>query len=66
MSLAQMVNTRIGGGVDQHARICWRRTLVNLEPEMNPPIPPPTRSEAFFAQIQLLQQMYNTMANMQA
>jgi hypothetical protein len=62
-----MVNTRKGGGVDLPARIRQRRAVANPEPEMNPPNPPPARSEAFFAtQIQSLQHMSYTMAHMQA
>jgi hypothetical protein len=59
-----MVSTRTGGGVDKPARIHRRRVVVNSELEMNPPNPP-TGSKAFFVVLQLLQQMSNTMANMQ-
>jgi hypothetical protein len=62
-----MVNTRTGGGVDLPARIRRRRAVINSESQMNPPNPPPAGMEAFLAaQTQLLQQMANTMANMQA
>jgi hypothetical protein len=61
-----MVNTRTGGVVNEPERIRRRREVVNSELEMNPPNPPHVGLEAFFAaQIQLLQQMSNTMANMQ-
>jgi hypothetical protein len=49
MSLTQMINTRTGGGVDKPARIRRRRVVINLEPQMDPPNPPPPGSEAFFA-----------------
>jgi hypothetical protein len=61
-----MVNTRTGGVVNEPECIRRRRAVVSSESEMNPLNPPPVGSEAFFAaQIQLLQQMSNTMANMQ-
>jgi hypothetical protein len=62
------VNTRRGGGVDLPARIRRRRAVTNQEPEMNPPLnPPPARTDVVVAtQMKLLQQMANTMAEMQA
>jgi hypothetical protein len=63
-----MVNTRRGGGVDLPACIRRRKAIANLEPKMNPlPNPPPAGTDAMgAAQIQLLQQMANTMTEMQA
>jgi hypothetical protein len=67
MSRTQMVNTRTRGGVDLPARIRRRRVVINSESQMNPPNPPPAGMEAFLTvQTQLLQQMANAMANMQA
>jgi hypothetical protein len=67
MSLTQMINTRKGVGVDLPTCICRRRAVANPEPEINPPNLLPAWSEAFFvAQIQLMQQMFNTMEDMQA
>jgi hypothetical protein len=68
MSLTQMVNTRKGCGVDLPACIRQRRAVANIEPEMNsPPNPPPAGTVAIVtAQMQLLQQMSNTVAEMQA
>jgi hypothetical protein len=67
MFLTQMINTRKGGGVDLPAHI-HRRRVANPAPEMNPPLnPPPTGTDAVVAaQMQLLQQMSNTMAEIQA
>jgi hypothetical protein len=63
-----MVNIRKGGGVDLPTRIHRRRAVANPAPEMNPPPNPPSaRTDAVVtAQMQLLQQMSNTMAEMQA
>jgi hypothetical protein len=63
-----MVNTRKGGGVDLPAHIHRRRVAPNPKPEMNPPPNPlPTRTDVVVgAQMQLLQQMDNTMVEMQA
>jgi hypothetical protein len=62
-----MVNTRKGGGVDLPARIRRRRAIANTEPEMNPPNLLPTEINVVIAaQMQLLPQMSNTMAEMQA
>jgi uncharacterized lipoprotein YmbA len=68
MSLTQMVNTRKGGGVDLPAHIRRKRAVANPESEMNPPLnPPPAGTDAMVAaQMQLLQQMANTLAEMQA
>jgi hypothetical protein len=68
MSLTQMVNTRRGGCVDLPARIRRRRIVTQPQPEMNSPLnPPPARTDAVAAaQMQLLQQMANTMTEMQA
>jgi hypothetical protein len=61
-----MVNIRRGGGVDLPAHIRRRRAVSNPEPEMNPPPnPPPFGSDVMVAaQMQRLQTMDNTMAEM--
>jgi hypothetical protein len=63
-----MVNTRRGGGVDLPTRIHRRRIVTQPQPEMNPFLnPPPAGTDAIVAaQMQLLQQMANTMIEMQA
>jgi hypothetical protein len=63
-----MVNTRSGRGVDLPARIRRRRAVTNPEPEMNPPLNPSPdgTDDVVAAQIRLLQQMANTMIEMQA
>jgi hypothetical protein len=66
MSLTQMVNTRRGGGVDLPAQIRRRRAVANPEPEMNPPLNPSSADDVAAAQMRLLQQMANTMIEMQA
>jgi hypothetical protein len=68
MFLTQMINTRKGGGVDLPARIHRRRVVANPTPKMNPPLnPPPAGTDVVVAaQMQLLQQMSNTMAEIQA
>jgi hypothetical protein len=68
MSLTHMVNTRRGGGVDLPACIHRRRTVAIPDPKMNPPLnPPPAGTDVVVAaQMQLLQQMANTLAKMQA
>ena len=66
MSLTQMVNTRRGGGVDLLARIRRRRAIANPEPTMNPPLNLPPIDDMTAAQMRLLQQMANTMTEMQA
>jgi hypothetical protein len=65
MSLTQMVNTR-RGGVYLPSRIRRRRVVANPEPEMNPPPNPPPVDDVTAAQMRLLQQMTNTMTEMQA
>jgi hypothetical protein len=62
-----MVNTKKGGGIELPTNN--RRRIVNQpQLEMNPPPnPPPTRTDLVAAaQMQLLQQMANTMTEMQA
>jgi hypothetical protein len=66
MSLTQMVNTRRGGCVDLPARIRRRRVVANPELEMNPPPNPPPVDDVAADQMRLLQQMANTMTEMQA
>jgi hypothetical protein len=63
-----MDNTRKGGDIDLPARIHQRRAVVNPQPEMNPPPnPPPAGTDVVIVtQMQLLQHMANTMAEMQA
>jgi hypothetical protein len=61
-----MVNTRRVGGVDLPARIRRRRVVANPEPEMNPPPNPPPVDDVTNTQMRLLQQMANTMTEMQA
>jgi hypothetical protein len=61
-----MVNTRKGRGIDLPTRIRPRRVVTQPQPEMNPPPnPPPTGTDTVVAaQMQLLQQMANTIAEM--
>jgi hypothetical protein len=63
-----MINTRKGGGIDLPADNRRRRIVNQPQPEMNPPPnPPPVRIDpVVVAQMQLLQQMANTMTEMQA
>jgi hypothetical protein len=62
-----MVNTRKGGGIDLPANPHNRRVLRQQQAEMNPPNPPPARTDPVVAaQMQMLQQMTNTMTDMQA
>jgi hypothetical protein len=63
-----MVNTRTGGGIDLPANNRRRRIVNQPQPEMNPPPnPPPTGTDPVAAtQMQLLQQLANTMMEMQA
>jgi hypothetical protein len=63
-----MVNTRNGGSIDLLARIRRRRIVTQPQPEMNPPPNPPLAGTdpVAAAEMQLLQQMYNTMMEMQA
>jgi hypothetical protein len=67
MFLTQMVNTRKGGDTDLPARICRRKIVTQSQQEINPPPnPPPARTNPVAtAQMQLLQQMANTMTKMQ-
>jgi hypothetical protein len=59
-----MVNTRKGGGTDLPANDRRRRIVNQPQPEMNPP--PAGIDPVAAAQMQLLQQMANTMTEMQA
>jgi hypothetical protein len=63
-----MVNTRKGGGIDLPANPQNRRVLrQQQEEEMNPPNPPPAGIDPVVAaQMQMMQQMANTMAEMHA
>jgi hypothetical protein len=62
-----MVNTRKGGSVDLSTRIRQRRAIANPEPEMNPPPnPSPAGTDVVVAaQMQLLQQMANSMVEIE-
>jgi hypothetical protein len=62
-----MVNTRKGGRIDLPANPFNRRVLRQQQVEMNPPNPPPAGTDPVVAaQMQMLQQMVNTMTDMQA
>jgi hypothetical protein len=62
-----MVNTRKGGKIDLPANPHNRRIVRQPQPEMNPPNPPPVGTDLVVAaQMQMLQQMANTMNEMQA
>jgi hypothetical protein len=62
-----MVNTREGGGIDLPANHHSRRIVNQPWPEMNPPNPPLAGIDPVgAAQMQQLQQMANTMMEMQA
>jgi hypothetical protein len=63
-----MINTRKGGGIDLHANNRRKRIVNQPQSEMNhPPNPPPARTDPVAAALmQLLQQMANTMMEMQA
>jgi hypothetical protein len=62
-----MVNTRKGGRIDLLANPHNRRIVRQPQPEMNPLNPPLARIDPVVAaQIQMLQQMTNTMNEMQA
>jgi hypothetical protein len=62
-----MVNTRKGGRIDLPANPHNRRVLRQQQAEMNPPNPPPAGTDPVVAaQMQMMQQMANTMADMQA
>jgi hypothetical protein len=60
-----MVNTRKGGEIDLPANPHNRRIVRQSQTEMNPPNPPPTGIDPVVAaQMQMLQQMANTMNDM--
>jgi hypothetical protein len=59
-----MVNTRKGGGIDLPANPHNRRVVRQQQVEMNPPTV--GTNPVVVAQMQMLQQMSNTMAEMQA
>jgi hypothetical protein len=62
-----MVNTRKGGRIDLPANPHNRMVLRQQQAEMDPPNPPPARTDlVVVAQMQMLQQMANTMMDMQA
>jgi hypothetical protein len=62
-----MVNTRKGGGIDLPTNPHNRRVLRQQQVEMNPPNPPPTGTDPVVAdQMQMMQQMADTMAEMHA
>jgi hypothetical protein len=62
-----MVNTRKGGGIDLPINPHNRRVLRQQQAEMNPLNPPPAGIDPVVAtQMQMLQQMVNTMTDMQA
>jgi hypothetical protein len=63
-----MVNTRKEGGIDLPARNCRRRIVNQPQPKKNPlPNPPPAGTDPVAAaQMHLLQQVANTMMEMQA
>jgi hypothetical protein len=68
MFLTQMVNTRKGGGIDlppnRHTRRIFRQPQ---QPEIDPPPPPPAGVDpAVAAQMRIMQQMADTMADMHA
>jgi hypothetical protein len=66
--LQQMANTRKGGGIDLSANHHSRRIFRQPQLEMrSPPNPPPAGIDPVVAsQMQMLQQMANTMNEMQA
>jgi hypothetical protein len=63
-----MVNTKKGGGIDLPANHHSRRIVRQPQPEMSsPPNPPPAGTDSVVAaQMQMLQQMANTMNEIQA
>jgi hypothetical protein len=62
-----MVNIRKGGGIDLPANPHNRRVVRQQQAEMNPQNPSPVGIDlAVAAQMQMLQQMANTMTDMQA
>jgi hypothetical protein len=69
MFLTQMVNTRKGGGIDlppnRHSRRIFRQP--QQQAEMDPPNPPPAGTDPIVAaQMQVMQQMVDSMADMHA
>jgi hypothetical protein len=71
MYLTQMVNTRRGGGIDfppnRHTRWIYRRPHQPQPVEMNPPNPPLGGVDPLIAaQMRMMQQMADTMADMHA
>jgi hypothetical protein len=70
MFLTQMVNTRKGSGIDlppnRHSQRIYRQPQQQEE-EMNPPNPPLAGADqAVAAQMWIMQQMADTMADMHA
>jgi hypothetical protein len=66
MLLTQMVNTRKGGGIDLPASPHNRRIIKQQQTEMKPPNPPPVGTDPVVAaQMHVLQQMTNTVNEMQ-
>jgi hypothetical protein len=69
--LTQMVNSRKGGGIDLPPNLHNRRVLrqqqqAEMNP-LNPPNPPPAEADpAVAAQMRIMQQMADTMADMHA
>jgi hypothetical protein len=71
MFLTQMVNTRKGGGTDLPPRRHTWRIFRQPQPqpaEMDPPPPPPPAGvdPLVVAQMRMMQQMADTMADMRA
>jgi hypothetical protein len=69
MFLTHMVNTRKGGGIDlppnRHSSRIFRQQ--QQQPEMDPPNPPPAGVDpAVTAQMRIMQQMADTMVNINA
>jgi hypothetical protein len=66
MLLTQMVNTRKGEGIDLPANPHNRRIIRQQQTEMNPANPPSAGTDPVVAaKMQILQQMANTMHEMQ-
>jgi hypothetical protein len=70
MFLTQMVNTRKGGGIDlppnRHTQRIFRQPQQQ-QAEMDPPNPPPAGADQVVAaQMRIMQQMVDTMADMHA
>jgi hypothetical protein len=62
-----MVNTKKGGGINLPANHHSKRIIRQPQQEMNPPNPPPAGTDPVVAaQMQMLQQMANTMNEKQA